>query len=109
MKTTGANLQAATCPATIGFRLDHDSAKALAERAAQLGVSPHKLSQSLVVAALCEKQKVAELCEVVGALAQGMFQLREELALMAEVLLVHGGKMSSDKAQSWVDTNLKPD
>ena len=62
-------------------------------------------ARELVTQALNEP---AETTSLLISLNQQLFALREELALVAEVLLTHGGQLSEKEAQKWVDENLKP-
>lgn len=92
-------------PPNVAFRLDEANRTQLAAQAAQLGIKRNVLARNLVIRALHEP---ADTTSLLIALNQQMFALREELALVAEVLLTHGGQLSEKEAQKWVDENLKP-
>ena len=92
-------------PENVGFRLDEANRTLLAAQAGQLGVKRNSLARDLVIRALNEP---AETTSLLIALNQQIFALREELALMAEVILTHGGKLDQKTARKWVDENLKP-
>jgi hypothetical protein len=92
-------------PEVVGFKLDNEHRAKLSGQAEQLGVSRNVLARDYVLRALDEP---TELASAVITLNQQMFALREELALVAEALLTHGGKLDHKAAQKWVDENLKP-
>ena len=92
-------------PENVGFRLDETNRTLLAAQAGQLGVKRNSLARDLVIRALNEP---AETTSLLIALNQQIFALREELALVAEVILTHGGKLDQKTAHKWVDENLKP-
>ena len=89
-------------PANIGFRLDPASLCVLAERAKQLGVSPHKLARRYLLEILHEPEERAALREAVVALHQQVTGTREDIALATEALLASAGKVSDAEARAWV-------
>jgi hypothetical protein len=102
-----AGVGTGSTPATIGFRLDEPNRRLLAERAHQLGVSPHELARHEVINALRQGDGLAELAEAVVTLEATLRQLREDVATVAEALLVSAGHVPPDQAREWVQTNLK--
>ena len=90
----------------IGFRLDEASRRILAQRAAQLGVSPHALARHYVLEQLGEAEDREMLREEVTALRSELTALRADLALAVEALLVSAGKVPPAEAQTWVSQNL---
>ncbi len=92
---------------TIGFRLEEEYLCALVERAARLNVSPHELAREYVLEALSEGEERKALREAVGALHQRYDVLREDMALMAEALLISAGKVSEKEARDWVKRNFE--
>ena len=92
-------------PENVGFRLDEANRTQLAAQASQLGIKRNSLARDLVIRALNEP---AEMTSLIITLNQQMFALREELVLIAEAVLTHGGKLDHKAAQKWVDENLKP-
>lgn len=89
----------------IGFKLDDASRANLTARAEQLGIGRNLLAREMVVSALNEEVDVPN---AILALHHQVLGLREELALVAEVLLSHAGKVSPDEAKKWADGNIKP-
>ena len=92
---------------TVGFRLEEEPLRALAERAARLNLSPHELAREYVLEALSEADERRALREAVGALHQQYDVLREDMALMAEALLISAGKVSEKEARDWVKRNFE--
>ena len=90
----------------IGFRLDAVSRQVLAERAARLNVSPHDLARDYVMETLQASEERAALREAIRALSAQMQHLREDLALVAENLLVSAGKVTPREARTWVESNF---
>ena len=93
-------------PATIGFRLDLDSSRVLAERAARLGVSPHELARHYVVELLHESEERAAFRTAFEQVQQNLEQFRNDFAFAVEALLSSAGKVSKEEARTWVAKSL---
>ena len=92
----------------ITFRLlKVEDAEALTERAAEEGQTIHATARDLVTKSLHQVENDQEVIEKVDRLARQVFELREEISLVAEVLLANAGKVSPEEASNWVDSNLK--
>ncbi len=91
----------------VGFRLDTEAHSVLAQRAALLGVSAHELARYFVLAILAEGEERNELRESVDSLQTNVEELRQDLAMVVEVLLVTSGKVSESAAREWVKDNLQ--
>jgi hypothetical protein len=89
-------------PTTIAFRVDEQTGRALAERAARLGVSPHNLAHHLVVFLFHEADHHAELRDALIVLNENMVKLRGDLATVAKALLAAAGKVEPQEADAWV-------
>ena len=106
MPRTARNRTSANAdPEVVGFKLDEEHRAKLAVQAGPLGVSRNILDREFVFRSLDEP---TEVTAALITLNQQMFALREELSLVAEALLTHGGKLDHKAAQKWVDENLKP-
>jgi polyhydroxyalkanoate synthesis regulator phasin len=92
---------------TVGFRLDEESREALDRRAKRLGVSTHELARDFVFEVLWEGQERAELRHAVSALHREVSELRKDIALALEALLVSTGKATEDEARVYVEENFK--
>ncbi len=87
------------------FKLDAATFSKLCERARETGDSHHLAAKRIVTRVLNED------IDVTGALVtmnHQMLALREELALMTEILLARAGKFTPEEAQKWTDENIKP-
>lgn len=89
----------------VGFKLDDDNRAKLNAQAREMGLKRNLLARDFVLKALNEQM---DLAGAVVTLNQQLFVLREELALVAEVLLSHGGKLTTQEAKKWADENIKP-
>ena len=92
----------------IIFRiLKVEDAEALKERAAEARRTIHATARDLVTKSLHQVEDEQEVIEKVDKLARQVFELREEISLVAEVLLANAGKASPEQASNRVDSNLK--
>lgn len=99
----------AKIPLLISFRLNVEQAEALSTAASEEGLSAHQMAHDLVLSSLWQQKRgEAEGLGNCEALERQIFELREELALVAEALLTRAGKVSDDDAARWVDENVKP-
>ena len=94
-------------PETIGFRLDDECRRVLGARAARLGVSAHELARQYVIEMLEAGEERAALREAVTRLHDQLTELREDVAVTAEVLLVSAGKVKEADAREWADENFR--
>ncbi len=96
-------------PGPISFRLDSLNYKLLEERAAQENLSPNLAARAIVLNALNQEEDDA-VQEQLAAVDNGMADLRKDLQLIAETLLlaiVTGKKMTAADVKAWVASNLK--
>lgn len=98
-----------TAPKVISFRPDKADRDLLFTRASEQGLSSHQLAHDYVVSILHEQSDGREMEAKIANLEQRIKQLRDELCLVAEVLLNAAGKVSKEQAAEWVDANLKPE
>lgn len=90
----------------IAFRLDADSRRLLEKRAASLRISSHQLAKLYVISELAEPEQRMVSHEVMTAILHGMGLLRDDLATVAEGLLVASGNYSAEEAHQWVVENF---
>ena len=83
----------------ITFRLDDASAEVLLDRATRLQVSPHALARQYVREELLAAEERQALRQAVSA-------LRQDVGLVAGVLLTSAGKASDEQARQWVKSNF---
>ena len=98
-----------TAPSVISFRPDKADSELLFNKAWQQGLSSHQLAHDYVVSILHEQPDGRAMEAKIANLEQRIKQLRDELCLVAEVLLNAAGKVTREKAAEWVDANLKPE
>ncbi len=89
----------------IGFKLDDENRVKLEAEAEQLGTTRNMLARDMVLKTMNGGGEIAGL---VIALNHQLYALREELALVAEALLTHAGKIPPEQAKKWADENIKP-
>jgi len=95
------------CPATIGFRLDVEHGRVLAERAKTLGVSVHELARHYVLLMLHENDERSEVRDAIRALHQEIVEIRKDVVVSTEALLTSAGKVGASASRDWVRENLK--
>ena len=93
--------------ACIGFRLDEDSSRELASRAAKLDVSTHELARFYVLQVLQEDQERTALHDAIKGLHRQLIQQQQDFSLAVEALLASAGKASPTEARTWVHQNLE--
>lgn len=96
-----------SAPACIGFRLDESDRQLLAQRAAQLGLSPHALARSHVLELLHAPEDRARLRQAVQQLDQELKALHADLLAIAEALLVSAGHVTDKDARAWMERNFQ--
>lgn len=97
-----------SAPPPIGFRLDVDSLRLLTEKAARSNVSVHELARTYVLEMLHMSEQIDRVGFAITNVWDDLYELREDLALSVQTLLVSAGKINRAEAEAWVDNNLKP-
>ena len=95
-------------PPNIGYRIDDETQRLLGERVASLKVSPHEWARHCLLTILSEEQDREAWKAAVTTLHHEINELRNDVALATQALLVVAGKMPSEKAREWIGKNLKP-
>lgn len=95
-------------PLNIGYRIDDETRRLLGDRVASLKVSPHEWARHCLLTILHEEEDRSGWQTAVTALHHEINELRNDLALATQALLVVAGKMPSEKAREWIGSNLKP-
>jgi hypothetical protein len=88
------------------FRLEEDL-KLLNEAVERAGGNRSDFLEKLVIKALHQKEAAEPEERDRDSLKQQIFELREELALVAEVLLHAAGRKTQQEAAEWADKNLE--
>ena len=92
----------------IAFRLEEDLREVLVSRAEELGVSPHLLARHYVTEQLYEAEDRSAARESLTTLQTDLRELRADLALAVEALLVSAGKVPAAEARKWVEESFHP-
>ena len=93
-------------PATIGFRLDPETAAALLSNATSLKISPHELARHYVVKALQGSADSDGVEKSLEQLAAHLIGMRRDLIISVETLLLTAGDLNEEEAHEWVRRNL---
>ncbi len=94
-------------PPTVGFRLDEEHRRELGKRALKAGVSPHDLARLFVVAALHDREELPTLRAAILALESEIAELRRDLALSVESLLLSTEADTPENIRTWIRKNLR--
>ena len=95
-------------PQNVGYRIDAETRQLLGERCARLGVSPHEWARHCLLTLLHEDADRSGWQTAVASLHHEINDLRNDLALATQALLIVAGKMPEEKAREWIGRNLKP-
>jgi hypothetical protein len=94
-------------PATVGFRLLNEAdRRELARRALKAGTTPHDVARAYVIDALHSKEEIPQIQEALVSLYAQITELRRDLALSVEMILLSLEKDSKKDIQEWVKRNL---
>ena len=91
----------------IGFRLDNSLLYRLEEAAERAGISPHEWAKRATIRELESGSQLPKLTLQTESIKQELAELREDLALATEALLVSAGKASNEQASKFVKENLR--
>ena len=100
--------EASLAPLNIGFRIDPETRRLLGERVTMLNTSPHEWARHCLVTILHEEEDRSGWQSAVTALHHEINDLRNDLALATQALLVAAGNVPEKQAREWIGRNLKP-
>jgi hypothetical protein len=92
----------------VNFRLDDLAFDKLLNNAQQFNTSHHLYARECLVQVLNEPVERAELTRRVAAQEAALMELRVDLALAVEALLIASGNYSEQQAGEWVRSQLHP-
>ena len=92
---------------TFGFRLDSANRERLEARAKKVGVTPGELAREIIVETLDDDREIDRLRLKVAAVAEELGDLRKDLSVAVQALLVSSGKVTQEQAQEWVRLNMR--
>ena len=90
----------------VNFRLDDLAYDQLLTRARQFGLSHHLYARECLVNVLNEPVDRAELARLVAAQEATVRELRIDLALSVEALLIASGNYTAQEARTWVQSQF---
>lgn len=91
---------------TVTFRLQLDALHVLVGRAKLLGVSRHQLAQLYVLQMLALEETQGDLTAGFEAVRKDITEMRAEIALGVEALLLTSGKYEPQEARKWVQSQF---
>ncbi len=91
----------------ISYRLDGEPLSVLEEAADRAGISAHEWAKKAVIRELESGNLLPKIALTGEALSVEMVELRKDLAVITEALLVSAGKATSEQAAKFVKANLK--
>lgn len=96
-------------PPTIGFRLDDENRRLLCDSAERAHMTPHEFARNVLIDALRQPERLSAIEEMMLQLAEQVHDVRADLAVVTQGLLVAAGGMSQADAKLWVTNYLKPE
>ena len=91
----------------IGFRVDSAQLSRLEDAAKMAGVSPHEWAKQATLKELEGHAQIPKLVLQSEVIKQELTELRKDLAVATEGLLVSAGKATHEQASKFVKANLK--
>jgi hypothetical protein len=91
---------------TIGFRLEPEIRAILEQRAKLFEQSAGLLARQYTIEALMAEEERQQLTSKVSDLVREVSELRSELSLAVQTLLVSAGKIDASQAEEWVQENF---
>jgi hypothetical protein len=103
----GSALTAKEPSGMIGFRLDNYHRGMLEELRTKSGLRSVDLeARSILIEALDNQIDVRELTEQIQSLENRLLELRRDISISVETLLMATGRLSAEQAKKWVAANL---
>ncbi len=91
----------------ISFRLEGEALSSLEEAAERAGMGIHEWAKRALVRELESGNLLPKIAMTGEALSAEMVELRKDLAVITEALLVSAGKATNEQAAKFVKANLK--
>lgn len=91
----------------VSFRLEGDNLLRLEEAAERAGLSVHEYSKRAVIRELESGNQVPKIALQTESIKQEIVELRKDLAVATEALLVRAGKSTLEQAANFVNENLR--
>ena len=91
----------------FSFRLDGELVSKLNEAAERTGLSPHEWLKRAAIRELNGLSNLPKLALQNEAIKQELIELRKDIAVATEGILVSAGKATNEQASRFVKANLK--
>ena len=91
----------------ISFRLDGEPLSQLEEVAKRNGVSLHEWAKKALIRELESGNLLPKIALTSDAIKNEVDELRKDISVAVEALLVSGGKATSEQASKFVKNNLR--
>lgn len=92
---------------TIGFKAGGELLLRLQEIAKRDGVSAHEWARRAIIRELDSGSQIRKIALNAEAIIQELAELRKDVAVATEAVLVSGGKASLEQAAKFVKINLR--
>jgi hypothetical protein len=92
---------------TIGFKVDRELYSKLLEAAEREGIGPHIWAKQAMIRILEDQNYLPKISLQVEAIKQELLEIRKDIAVATEGILVSGGKATLEQAAKFVNTNLR--
>jgi hypothetical protein len=91
----------------IGFRVDKSLQSRLELAAEEAGISPHEWAKRAAIRELDSGSLLPKLALQSEVMRQELIEIRKDIAVATEGILVSGGKATNEQASRFVKANLK--
>ena len=91
----------------IGFRLDRAELLRLEEAAERAGIGPHEWAKRATIRELDSGNLLPKIAFTNDAIKEELLELRQDVAVSVEAILVTSGKVSSEQALKFVTEKLR--
>ena len=92
---------------TIGFRVDNDLFSRFEEVSKREGIGPHEWVKQAALRELEGYNQIPKIALQTEVIKQELVELRKDLAVATEGILVSAGKATHEQASKFVKANLK--
>ena len=91
----------------ISFRVDGEQLLRLEEAAYHAGISPHEWAKRATIRELDFDNLLPKVALQTEVMRQELIEIRKDIAVATEGILVSGGKASNEQAARFVKANLR--
>src|SRR5262245_789984 len=91
----------------VNFRLEETHLLELKQRAARLGISSHRMGRQYVEDMLNSQYDRTQMIDAIKMLGDNIINLRRNVALSVEALLLAAGRQTDEEIEEWVKEQFK--